>query len=129
MRNRAKCKLCNETIEVLVHNEYVHCKCGEITIGPDLYCKATDFKNFLRISDENGEIPVSYQDKQAQENGEIDKEKELHIAPPSKDELLSMLTDMIKSYENLPQHALNSPISHADHYSLLLLLESLFRAL
>jgi hypothetical protein len=128
MRNRAKCKLCNDVIEVLIHNEYVSCKCGEITLGPDLYAKATDFKNFLRIGEKDEEISVQYKDKQESKDGEINDKEEFH-AKPTKEELLSMLDDIIKSYESMPSWAIHAPISHADQLSLLMLVSSLFKSL
>lgn len=47
---------------------------------------------------------------------------------PKKEELMQMLTEMINSYDRLPQHALISPITHYDMLSLLLLLSGLFRS-
>lgn len=49
------------------------------------------------------------------------------MALPTKEELLDMLSEMIKNYENLPPGALLTPITHYDHQSLLLLLSALFR--
>jgi hypothetical protein len=127
LRNRAKCKLCNVTIETFLPNEFISCKCGEITIGPDLYAKATNFHNFLRIDDENNEKSVTYQQKEKGEDSEVNKEEQAHKL--TKDELIVMLDDMIKSYENLPQHAMLAPVSHADQLSLLMLVSSLFKSI
>lgn len=126
MRNRAKCKLCNITIESLGPTDYVSCTCGEITIGPDLFCKVTNWNNFLRVDDNEHEIEVTYQEKHKEENREVNKKEDLHV--PTKDELLGILNDMIKSYENLPQHALLAPVSHADQLSLLMVVSSLFNS-
>jgi hypothetical protein len=127
MRNRAKCALCQDIIEVLVHNEYVTCKCGEITIGSDLYARATDFKNFLRIDEEGNEKAVTYHEQDKQQNENVNGDKDAH--KPTKDELILMVDEMIKSYEHLPQHALLAPVSHADQLSLLMLVSSLFKSL
>ena len=127
MRNRAKCALCHDILEVFIPNEFLTCKCGEITIGPDLYAKATDFKNFLRIDEENNEIHVSYKEKKQEQHGHIDGAEPAH--KPSKAELLAIIDEMIKSYEHLPQHALLAPVTHADHRSLLMLVSSLFSSI
>ena len=47
---------------------------------------------------------------------------------PPKEDLLTMLDEMIKNIERLPPHALYSPISHADFCSLMMLLSSILRA-
>lgn len=48
--------------------------------------------------------------------------------PLSKKELMDMLKEMIKNIENLPPHAMLSPISHYDHFSLIMVLVALFEA-
>lgn len=45
-----------------------------------------------------------------------------------KEKLLEILEEMIKTYENLPQHAMGTPITHYDYVSLLLLVRELFKA-
>lgn len=45
-----------------------------------------------------------------------------------KEELLKILDEMINTYENLPQHALITPVTHYDFTSLLLLVRELFRS-
>lgn len=47
---------------------------------------------------------------------------------PSKKDLLDMLDEMIKNYENLPPHAMISPITHYDLAAALMLLSSILRA-
>lgn len=44
-----------------------------------------------------------------------------------KKELLDMLIQMAKAYDNLPPGAMLSPITHYDFHSLLLMLIALFR--
>lgn len=129
MRNRAKCKLCNSIIESFMRNDYVTCSCGEISVnhGPALWCEARDWINFRRIDDDGNEIPVAYKDKQGQQNDDVGGQEQAH--KPSTGDLLSMLDEMIKSYDTLPHHAMLSPVSHADHISLLMLVSSLFKSI
>ncbi len=129
MRNRAKCKLCNKIVESFMRNDYVMCECGEISVnhGDALWCEARSWDNFLRVDDEGSEKPVTYQDKDSQENGAINDKEKAH--KPSTDELISMLDEMVKSYDNLPLHAMLAPISHADQLSLLMLVSSLFKSI
>lgn len=47
---------------------------------------------------------------------------------PTKKELLQMLEEMIKNIENLPPHAMLTPVNHYDLFSSLLLVLSIFRA-
>lgn len=47
---------------------------------------------------------------------------------PSKKDLSDMLEEMIKNIDKLPQHAMTAPITHIDHYSLLLLLSAWFKS-
>jgi hypothetical protein len=54
-------------------------------------------------------------------------EKESSVKPTRK-EMLDMLDEIIKRFEDLPQHAMLSPISHSDFCSLLLLLSAIFRS-
>lgn len=44
-----------------------------------------------------------------------------------KEELIKILNEMITTYENLPQNAMITPITHYDYISLLLLVRELFR--
>lgn len=127
MRNRAKCKLCSDILESLGPRDFVTCSCGEITIGPDLYAAARNWDNFFRIDDNDHEIHVQYQDKREKHDQQINEQEETH--KPTKDELIVMLDEMIKSYEHLPLHAMLAPISHADQLSLLMLVSSLFKSI
>jgi hypothetical protein len=121
MRNRAKCKLCNSIIESFTVLDKVECKCGEIAVsgGTVKYqTYARDYFNFLRVGDDDSEISVNLIDG-----------KEMKEQPQkSKKEILSMLDEMIKSYENLPQSAMTSYVTHYDLLSALLLMGALFRS-
>lgn len=64
MRNRAKCKLCEEIIESFHQFDYVSCDCGEISIDGGEYtfgASAKNFANFLRIDDNDKEVAVKFQ--------------------------------------------------------------------
>ncbi len=123
MKNRAKCRLCNTTIESFHPTDYVTCKCGEISVseGDAMRCSALDFKNFLRVDDVGNEIIVTVKKEEVLPNQETSHR-------PNREELLQMLDEMIKSYENLPQHAMLAPITHSDFCSSLMLLLGIFRS-
>jgi hypothetical protein len=127
MRNRAKCKLCSSVLESFGPGDFVTCSCGEITIGPKLYAAARSWSNFLRVDENDCELCVSYQENDNKKHNDIDKEEQTH--KPTKDDLIGMLDEMIKSYEKLPRHVMSEPITHADHVSLLMLLSSLFKSI
>lgn len=116
MINRAKCKLCNSTIESFHRLDRVECKCGEISVGgdssTDMACAAKDWSNFLRVDDEGNEIipKISIYCKQE----------------PIKDvksDIISVIDDMIKDVERLPDHAKTAAITQYDYLALLFLLK------
>ncbi len=126
MRNRAKCKKCNSTIESMHSTDYVFCKCGEIAVdgGSAMLCFAKDWSIFVRVDDHDNEVIPK-----VVESINFDKEpvNPTSIKPTKKD-LLDMLENMTKSYENLPQNALLQPVTHADLCSVLLLVLSVLRS-
>lgn len=125
MRNRAKCKLCQSVIESFHTWDHVTCNCGEISVdGGNEYlkCSAKDFKNFLRVDDNDNEIIVTVKEEPI----EIPQSEISH--KPSRKELLSMFDEMITSYENLPKHAMLSPVSNADLCSSLILINAILNA-
>lgn len=128
MRNRAKCKQCNSIIESFMQGDYVSCKCGQIAVnhGPAMFCEALDWNNFLRLDEEDNEKPVTYKEKKQGEDESVNKDEQAH--KPTKEELIRILDEMIKSYEHLPQHALMQPVTHADQLSLLIMFSSLFKS-
>lgn len=136
MRNRAKCKLCNEIIESFHQHDYVACKCGEIAVdGGQSYfkCHAKDFNNFLRVDDEGNEKHIIFKDKPSeQEENELIKEKvadELsNTQPMTKAQMLDELQRMILKIEELPPQAMQTPITHYDFVSALMLLSAILRA-
>jgi hypothetical protein len=122
MRNRAKCKLCKEIIESFTIQDYISCKCDEISIwggNVKLHCEANDWNNFLRVDDEGNEIVVKIKSKE-----EID----IPSSKPTKADLIGILDEMIKNVEDLPSQAMLAPITHYDYCSLLILLSSLFKS-
>jgi hypothetical protein len=141
MKNRAKCKLCLSIIESFYVNDYVSCKCDEISVsGGDLMeCSARNWDNFMRVDDLGNIIIIKVTDnlgkaiqdpaddrrKEDNENSRNDENSPNHIY--TKKELLNMLSEMIKNIENLPQHAMNNPINHYDFSSLLILILALFK--
>src|ERR1700676_3443907 len=122
MRNRAKCKLCGHVLESLAQYDYVACSCGEISIsgGPvTLEAGAKHWENFLRLDDQDNEIIVTVKGEKQEDVKPLDK--------PTRDEMLKMLEEMVKSIEALPQAAMATPVNQYDLQSLLLLLLSILR--
>lgn len=123
MKNIAKCLLCGSTIQSFHSSDYVLCECGEIAVdgGDAMRCFARDWKHFQRI-DEKGHPFVPTIAKE----GESEKSDERsHIT--SKDDLMAVIDEMIKSYERLPSQALSSPATAADLLSILFLVKSICR--
>lgn len=143
MRNRAKCKLCESVIESYHSTDYCECKCGEIGVdgGEALRCCAKSWSNFIRVEDDDSETIVRVEELTRYEKADmeintlnkLDKEKETEskkndqaqYAQPQKKHIIGMLDNMIREYDQLPQHAMNAPISHYDFLSLLLLISAL----
>lgn len=121
MRNRAKCKKCQDIIESYHSGDYVVCKCDEIAVsgGAAMLCAAKDFSNFFRVDDEGNEIVVKVIGDTSLEKKEGD--------PPTRIELLDMLDGLIKGYDNLPTHALNKPVSNADMQSALMIMYAILK--
>jgi len=105
MKNRAKCKLCETVIQSFHRNDYVPCKCGEISIcgGDYVYeCGAKNWINFLRVDDNGNEI--------------ITKLIEKMDDPPkmTKREIIDSFAEMVKNLENIPNEAKSTYINHYD---------------
>jgi hypothetical protein len=54
--------------------------------------------------------------------------EDMEDTKPTKEELLAMLDEMIKSYEHLPTGAMITPITNYDFVSALLLLSAIARS-
>lgn len=125
MRNRAKCKKCKHVIESFHRFDYITCECGEISVdgGTDSFkCSARDWGNFIRISDEDEEIPVKVKDEPKAETIVVEPVK------LGKRELVQELLSMANSIESLPKHALHSAATQYDLYALIALLVAIFKS-
>ena len=123
MRNRAKCRLCNDILESFHRYDYVTCKCGEISVtgGLDAYeCSSKDWANFLRVDDEGNTIVPTIKS--------TDDPLEVVAPKMSRDDLIGMLDDMIKTIEGLPRNAMVEPITHYDHCATLILLSAILKS-
>ena len=122
MKNRAKCKKCQSTIESYHDFDYVSCQCGEISVsgGAKMECAAMDWVNFIRVDDMGNEVIPKIQDK--------DDVKPLYIEKPTKSDLIKMLDEMIESIERLPTNAMTAPRSNYDHCAALILIASILKS-
>ena len=127
MRNRAKCKLCGDIIESFHRHDFVSCKCEEISIdgGQQYYrCAAKNWDNFLRLDDDNNEIPIKVITEEPKQSEPVKEPETLTL-----DIKLSMLDEMIKGIERMPDHALSTPINHYDYLAMLTLMREIFKSL
>ncbi len=127
MRNRAKCKICRQIIESKSIHDYVTCPCGEISLdgGTESFkCIAKDFDNFLRIDEDDNEIPVRLVNKNQHKEEQKEETKEVM----NREEIMTLFDNMIENIQSMPEKVMSLPISHYDHVSLMLIIRSLFRA-
>lgn len=125
MRNRAKCKLCKDVLESFHQHDYVSCKCGEIGIdggNHSFKASAKDWKNFLRIADDDTEITPTIVDNEESKEEPMEEPKKL-----SREELIKMLDNMADNIEKLPQSAMSLPVNHYDLWSALTLISAIFK--
>ncbi len=145
---KAKCKLCNNIIEIKNRTDMFSCPCGEITIDyitTQLHASIkTDKTNLLFVDDEGNEIlpkecfdkveevfsPITFNGPEdvAWIDGRSIKEIAEEINMGSRRELLSMLDAMILQIDSLPQPAKYAPVTHSDFSELLTLVAALFRS-
>ena len=136
MRNRAKCKLCNDIIESKHIGEFVTCKCGQISIdgGPSEYrrCLAHDWANFVYLDDDDKERPIKVhkleqdpKDKVTEEKAKESKE-ETKI-PGKRGELMEVLKETLRNSENLPAHVKSSFVTYSDLDGLVSLIYAILR--
>jgi hypothetical protein len=126
MRNRAKCKLCEDIIESFHRNDYVACKCDEIAIdgGQDqCYAYAKNWVNFLRVDDNGDEIVVTVEEQEHNELIPRDKP-----AGAVKDDMIGVLEEFCANIENLPPAAMYSWVTHADLLAVLKILVDILRS-
>jgi hypothetical protein len=131
MRNRAKCKLCEDIIESS-GTEWINCSCAQIGIsGGEKYygTVAVDYTNFLRIDDDGNEIPVTYVEKEpAKQEVEQAAEEEPTYTLTKQDKIkeLESFFDH-ENFDKLPMHAKYGHVTEAAFQSLGLLLISILR--
>jgi hypothetical protein len=129
MKNKAKCLKCKSIVESFHRTDYCACTCGEISVygGPDLMeCSAMDWKSFVRVDDMGNEIQVKVTNPLTDSLS-----NESTFSKPTtmtKKDMIKMLDELIAVIDNLPQSAMNSPITHYDYQTLLVLLSSLFKS-
>lgn len=63
MKNRARCKKCNDIIESKYRHDFVSCKCGAIFVdgGNDYFRAGGDFQYFERLDDDGNVLEIDYQ--------------------------------------------------------------------
>jgi hypothetical protein len=133
MKNRAKCRQCETIIESFHSTHLMFCKCGKIGVdgGDALKCMADDWNDFIRVDDDGNEIIPKINNPipdLVNQFGIADLNSLDTQGKPSKEELLKILDEMIKSYESLPDNAMYGPINHFDMLSVLLLVSSILRS-
>lgn len=125
MRNRAKCKLCSNIIESMHDYDLQVCECGEIAVdrGLAMKCYARDFKNFLRVADDDRVFEPKIVEKDEQEMPLHTSFSEIR---QNLVEVVGALTQMIESIHALPDDAMSKPITHYDFVTLLEVLREAF---
>lgn len=124
MRNRIKCKLCQDVIES-ISGEEVECSCKHIAVRgmwSNREILAIDFKNVIGIEDDGSESDINV--IESRKNAPIiDDMKQ----PPT--DVLFEITEMIRSFERLPPHATMQPLTQVDLFAVLLLMTKLVHEL
>ncbi len=132
---KAKCKLCNNIIEIKNRTDMFSCPCGEITIDyitTQLHASIkTDKTNLLFVDDDNNEIlnkTLETEDAAWIDGKSIEDPTSEEINTHSRRELLSMVDALILNIDRMPQEAKYAPVTHSDFSELLTLIASLFRS-
>lgn len=116
MRNRAKCRLCNDIIESKHNQDHVSCSCGQISIdgGSEYYrCLAIDWENFIRIADDGSEVEVKIENSPDKDHEDKAKEA-IKDKRMTRDELIQHLKDHLTHAETLPPHVKQSFCTYMD---------------
>lgn len=119
MRNRAKCKLCQITIESLHTQDYQLCDCMEIAVdggSEKMIAYARDWNNFVRIDDNDKEVIPKIVNKQEVKDMDEKTDKEI---------LIDSIDNLISAYERLPENAMTMPITHYDMLSILYMIKKI----
>lgn len=90
-----------------------------------MLCYAKSFKNFIRIDDDGNEVIPTIIEGDAPEADPNHHIKE----PPNRDELLAGLNEYIKSFDNLPSHALMTPITQNEMKACMMIIYAILRDL
>ena len=119
MKNRAKCKLCNDIIESLHPQDYQLCKCGAIFVdgGDQMFCGAKNWDNFLRVDDEGKEFGPKIMD-----------ETPIDLPTLSKEDKIGILGQMLEAYKNLPPQAQLMNPTNYDLYAALSIVHEIFKS-
>lgn len=127
MRNRAKCKLCQEVIESVHIYDRVICSCKEICINggtQEFYSSARNFCNFLRVDDNDNELEVQFDDLDP-DSSEIYPDKKENEASS----ILKHVDHLIAELEQQNPSLMSIPMNQYDCLSILLLLQSTLKTL
>lgn len=124
MRNRAKCKKCQQIIESFHSTDFVICGCNEIAVdgGEALKCFARDWTNFLRVDDEGNEIVPEIKEANMPSHTTLVED----ISTKDGD-ALEALKAMIDSYVKLPRHVIDSPATSGDLCNVMMIIYQAMR--
>lgn len=86
-------------------------------------CGAKNFSNFMRVDDDGNEIVVTIKSSADEDVKQLDIGDK-----PTRDDLITMLSDLIKAIDGLPEHAKTAPVTNYDLSASLGLLLAIFRA-
>jgi hypothetical protein len=118
MRNRAKCKLCQDVIESYTILDHVECKCGEISISGgnhELNCMAMDWDNFLRVDDQGNTIVPTIKPKHRKDPILVFPDDVPIIKQsPTYHEMIGSLESYVKVLNELPSDTQNAFVTCLD---------------
>ena len=124
MRNRAKCKLCNDVIESCYKHDYCVCKCGEIAVdGGQEYrrCVANNKENFIALDDDGNVVEIKEAAKQS------DDLQSIHSLPIA--DLPGIIDSAIKETERVVETDISARVTQFDILSILYLLKEIAKHL
>lgn len=91
---------------------------------------ANDFKNFIRIDDDEKEYDVTFIEGKAEDVLEQPEKKltEPTTNPTRMPDHYTTLEEMISRFESLPQNVMTMPITHYEFYSFLVLFREMLKS-
>jgi hypothetical protein len=92
--------------------------------GASMQCGAEDFANFLLVDDNDKEHEVRTIEKDTKVGP---PEISQPLNEPTKKDLIDMLVQIVKVYEDLPDAAKNQPVTNYDMQSALSLILCIFK--